>query len=288
MKTMTPLSCFFLCLLLFPQVVLAGASCPPGEVDESVLAVAYQGGEKLSYRISWSGGPKIGEMHLELTRVPGAADRYQLQARVQDSGLFHFFYPVDDTFTTVVEGKRRLPVSYEVHQKEGRDYQALRFSEYDQENGVVRYRKNDLEPVEYEVEGQVHNEFSSFFISRVLQLDPEQDVTVSTFADGKRHEVVVQCSEPFLAEGTLLGDVQVVAVTPLMNFKGLYNKDGDTVIWLTDDACRVPVRIESKILIGSLTAELVSYSNPLCNIHPECHEKSTEETEDGKNLEQGD
>ena len=49
-----------------------------------------------------------------------------------------------------------------------------------------------------------------------------------------------------------------------MTFSGLYDKRGDTVIWYTDDRCRVPVKINSKILIGSLTAKLVSYRNPIC------------------------
>ena len=50
-----------------------------------------------------------------------------------------------------------------------------------------------------------------------------------------------------------------------MDFKGLYDKDGDTVFWLTDDNCRVPIAINSKIMIGSLTADLVSYTNPACH-----------------------
>ena len=62
----------------------------------------------------------------------------------------------------------------------------------------------------------------------------------------------------------MLGDVETVVVEPVMTFSGLYDKRGDTVIWYTDDRCRVPVKINSKILIGSLTAELVSYRNPLC------------------------
>ena len=63
---------------------------------------------------------------------------------------------------------------------------------------------------------------------------------------------------------TLLGPVDVVEVLPRMTFKGLYDKSGDTVIWFTDDACRIPVRIRSKILIGSLTAELVAYHGTSC------------------------
>jgi hypothetical protein len=55
-----------------------------------------------------------------------------------------------------------------------------------------------------------------------------------------------------------------VVVMPVMKFKGLYDKDGDTVIWLTDDACRVPVKINAKIAIGSLTATLDGYSNSAC------------------------
>ncbi len=49
-----------------------------------------------------------------------------------------------------------------------------------------------------------------------------------------------------------------------MKFSGLYDKRGDTVIWYSDDACRVPVRVNSKLVIGSLTAKLVSYTNPAC------------------------
>ena len=60
------------------------------------------------------------------------------------------------------------------------------------------------------------------------------------------------------------GRVKTLVVMPLMKFKGLFDKDGDTVIWMTDDRCRVPVRINSKILIGSLTAELETYSNAGC------------------------
>jgi len=49
-----------------------------------------------------------------------------------------------------------------------------------------------------------------------------------------------------------------------MTFKGLYDKKGDTVIWYTDDECRVPVLITSKIVIGSLTARLAAYDNSAC------------------------
>ncbi len=73
-----------------------------------------------------------------------------------------------------------------------------------------------------------------------------------------------------------------------MKFKGLYDKDGDTVIWFTNDECRIPVRMNSKILIGSLTAELVSYSNPHCKDQSRYHMKKADSSVNQQHLELGD
>jgi hypothetical protein len=56
-----------------------------------------------------------------------------------------------------------------------------------------------------------------------------------------------------------------------MKFKGLYDKRGDTVIWYTDDECRVPVKVVSKLMIGSLTAELTESENAACTRYPSVH-----------------
>jgi hypothetical protein len=263
------------------------ATYPSGKIDPTIAAT-NQGDEQLIYKVSWSGGVQIGDLRLEVKKLDEDGNRFELKANVKDSGLFHLFYPVDDTFVTVVDGKKRLPISYLVIQKEGKDYSARRHTEYDQSHGSVRYQKNDMEPVFYDVEGDVHNEFSSFFITRMLHLDPGNSVIVPTFADGSRHEVVVQTGERIRLKKTILGDVNVFPVTPIMTFKGLYDKEGDTTIWLTDDECRVPVRINSKILIGSLTAELVHYSNPLCKDQSAYHKDIPARSSRKSELELGD
>ena len=49
--------------------------------------------------------------------------------------------------------------------------------------------------------------------------------------------------EPLLLEGT-----------------GLFVKQGRLKIWLTDDARRIPVRMRSKVAIGSVSADLEAYT----------------------------
>jgi hypothetical protein len=50
--------------------------------------------------------------------------------------------------------------------------------------------------------------------------------------------------EPQLVEGT-----------------GLFVKEGRLRIWLTDDDRRIPVRMRSKVAIGSVSADLEAYAS---------------------------
>ncbi len=260
MKCLFLLLAFLVCL---PRMSAAEEISPA--IDSDALAVIFSGQESMHFSISWSGGIKIGDLYMTLT--PSATgEGLAITARVTDYGLFKLFYPVNDTFTTFVRGPLKLPYRYEVHQLEGSDMDVHRLTLYDQQNFVVLYRKNNNPQRKYVMEGQSYNEFSSFFITRALQLSLGRQEIIPTFVDEQRHEVAVQV---LAVEGldSMFGRVETIKVIPKMSFKGLYEKDGDTVFWLTNDVCRVPVVIESKILIGSLVAELVEYENPACLIN---------------------
>ncbi len=242
---------------------------PLGVIDPKLLPIGYSGKERLSYDISWTGGIKIGELHLEIHSIPEVEGGYEIKAIVTTkNGALHLFYPIEDVHVTRVRGAKRLPYHYEIWQKEGYHYRAHRVIEYDQKNGLIRYMKNEKPADEYHVAGETNNEFSSFFNSRLMSFAIGRRFLVPTFADKKRVEVVVQTVAQEKLNKTLLGPVTTMEIMPVMTFRGLYDKRGDTVIWYTSDECRVPVRINSKIKIGSLTAELTAYDNPACTRYP--------------------
>ena len=250
-------------LLAASQPVLSRAGDQAeGEVRKDLLRTIFSGDETMHFAVSWTGGIRIGDLDLKLR--PDGKGGFAIHARVSDFGAFRMFYPVDDTFVTYVGRGRMLPYRYEVLQREGwRGRETRRLTRYDQVGLEVKSRKNDVDQQVIPIAGPVYNEFSSFYITRVMDLVPGRPFMVPTFADKKRNKVKV------LVRGresmdTPYGRVRTVVVVPLMKFKGLYDKDGDTVIWLTDDECRVPVRINSKIAIGSLTATLDGYSNSAC------------------------
>jgi len=254
------------CLALLAALAMACGTVWPAEpVPRSSRAAAriLAPGEKLRYAVSWSGGIGIGTLELALEPGDGRAC-CRILARVRDHGLFRLFYPVDDTFVTLMDATTGLPVDYRVVQVEGHAGKTTRRrTRFDQDRFEAWYRKNTQPPLRVDTAGPVHNEFTAFYATRTAPMRPGARFVVPTFADRRRHLVEVQVADGGALD-TRFGRVRVWRVLPRMPFKGLYDKTGDTVLYLSADDCRVPVRIESKIAVGSLRADLVAYENSRC------------------------
>ena len=246
---------------------MAGQELLPAQLSPERLDIIFSGEEQLHYEVSWSGGVKIGDIHLHIMpekSLPASLNSYAISAKVKSTGALDVFYPVDDIFHCIVAGTMKLPLRYEVFQREGHGRKVtIRQTVYDQAAGVVNYQKNKQPVKSYSFEGKVYNEFAAFIITRALRVDTDSHIIVPTFADNKRNEVAVRLLKKE-KRASIFGERQTLKVQPIMNFKGLYEKSGNTLLWLTDDRCRVPVEIRSRIAIGSLVAKLVDYRNPAC------------------------
>ena len=232
---------------------------PGTKPDEALLQTAYAGGETLRYTVSWL-GITAGELVMQVSKIADSQETFALEVTARSAGLLEVFYPVEDQFRTIVQGVMRLPSRHEMQQKEGRRVNS-KITKYDQERFRVSYRKNNEPADVYQLDGPMHNEFSSFFLMRALSFAGDAPMIVPTFADKKRHKVVVTV-EGKEEQESVLGKKNTLKVQPHLKFKGLYEKIGDPLVWLTDDAWRIPTRIQAKLVIGSLTAELVEYTGP--------------------------
>lgn len=236
-----------------------------GVILDDLVSIGYSGKEKLVYDVSWTGGIKIGELHMQINAIPDSGDAFEIRVLVTTkNGAVHYIYPIEDLHVTKVKGKKKLPYHYEVWQNEGYSYKAHSEYHYDQVNGIVRYSKNGNFQNEYRIDGEVNNEFSSFLNSRLMEFNVGEHFIVPTFADKKKVDVEVNVVSKKDFKKSIIGPVVAAEIYPVLKFKGLYKKKGDTVIWYSDDECRVPVKVNSKIVIGSLTAELSEYENLNC------------------------
>ncbi len=252
----------FLSALLVLGLTMAGFAFGMVHSSRPDMRPPYSGSETLRYSVSWLGMP-AGEVVMRIEEREGGDNKFLISATFKSAGLLDLFYPVDDYFETIVKGKSHLPEYCKMLQKEGRR-QNNKVTLYDQQKYLVTYKKNDRSPELFDLDGPMHNEFSSFLFMRTLSFDHGEREMMPIFADNDRHEMVLTVEGEDTLQ-TIIGRKETLRVRTHLTFRGLYDKMDDPLIWLTDDVYRIPVKIRTKIAIGSLVAELSDYQGRQVN-----------------------
>jgi hypothetical protein len=222
----------------------------------SVHASPFQVPEKFIYDLTWA-GIKAGTASLELRNDGG---RIRIISTAQSAKWISVFYTVDDRVESIVsEDPHRsspgLPVSYRLRLREGKhrkDKEVI----FDHEKNRAKYIDHlEKEYKEIDVPPLVFDPISSFFYLRTLRLVVGEPVYITMFDNKKVYNVEVQVlrkEKVTIPEGTF----NTIVVKPLMKSEGIFYRKGEIFIWLTDDAKHIPVKMQTKVKIGSITASL--------------------------------
>jgi hypothetical protein len=99
------------------------------------------------------------------------------------------------------------------------------------------------------------DELSVLFYVRTLPLATGGTVVARVFASRKNWDLVVKVQGRETLQ-TALGPRETVVVEPLLAFEGIFQRKGRMTVWITDDAERIPVQMQSQITIGSFVTTL--------------------------------
>ena len=223
----------------------------------AVRASSFQAPEEFIYDLTWA-GIKAGTASMELRNDDG---RTRIISTAQSAKWISVFYTVDDRVVSVVsEDSNRsspgLPLSYRLRLREGKhrkDKEVI----FDRERNKAKYIDHlSKEYKEVDVPPMVFDPISSFFYLRSLRLVVGEPVYITIFDSKKVYDVEVQVlrrEQVTVPWGTF----DTIVVKPLMKSEGIFYRKGEIFIWLTDDARHIPVKMQSKVKIGSITASLV-------------------------------
>lgn len=219
-------------------------------------AYAFRVPEKLVYDLTW-GGIKTGTATLEIKEENGAMI---IVSTARSAAWVSLFYTVDDRIESVLSKPLRHaalgnPRHYRIRIREGRDRRnkeivfdaAKRKALYtDYLNGE---RKDILIP------DNAFDPLSSFYYFRTIKTVPGKSVYVYVVDSKKLWNVEVQVIRRERIT-TKLGVFDTIVIKPLLKSEGIFNRRGDMYIWLTDDEKRVPVKLQTKVALGNVTATL--------------------------------
>ena len=212
--------------------------------------------EKLTYDLTWT-GIKAGTATQEII---DDGNSIRVISTVRSAAWVSVFFPVEDrvesALTKVEPPLLGLPHHFRMKVREGshrRDREII----FDQKNQKAEYIDHiGGGKATIDIPQNTYDAYSSFYYLRTLKLDVGKSVFVNMLDNKKLWNVEVQVVKKEKLD-TILGEINTIQVRPIMKSEGIFERKGAIDIWLTDDDRRIPVRMKTKVKIGSVTATLV-------------------------------
>lgn len=245
--------------------VAAQAAPPVAQGMAPGQVLPFAAGERLVMRLSYA---KIlagrAWMSVQAARE-GERDVLEFVSEARSQGFFAwlFRFRVNDRTTARWDPATGCSLGIEKHLREGR---AVRDQvvHFDPAGGTATVTDPKIKQTQFDVGPCALDILSAFFVTRVRGVADGQPLELPVFDNGKRYVLGVRLLERETVDlpAPLGPRVRTLVVEPqLVEGTGLFVKEKGARlrIWLTDDARRIPVRLRSKVAIGSVAADLESY-----------------------------
>lgn len=212
--------------------------------------------ERLEYDLTWS-GIKAGTAALE-TRENGPY--IQFVSSAQSTDFVSVFYRVDDVVVTSLKKEPHktlpgTPYNYRLITSEGK-HKKDKEVWFDFKGKKATYMDYiDKERLEVRISDATMDALSCFYYVRYLPLQVGKSLYAEIFDGKKLYKVEVQIVKKEEIE-TPLGTFKTILIRPLLLTEGIFSRKGDVLIWVTDDAKRLPVLLKSKVKVGAIKATL--------------------------------
>lgn len=219
---------------------------------------AFGFGERLDYKVKYS-FVVAGEGYFHILPNPiyrgNNRECFDIRFQVNSLKSLEWMYRVRDQYRTALDVSGIFPWEFEQTIREGKykkDYKAI----FDQSRNLAYVNKKS-----YKIPNYVHDIVSAFFYARTLDLSSMRKDTVfylQNFFDNEVNKLGIKIGGREIVE-TEAGKFRCIIVEPIIIKGGLFKSEASIFIYLTDDERKIPIRVSTKILIGYVSADLVSY-----------------------------
>lgn len=218
---------------------------------------AFKLGEKLTFEVNY-GFITAGYAEYSIPKIVKIAgrDAYNVKFNVSSVSTFDSFYKVRDRYETFIDVEGIFPWRFEQHIREGgysRDFSAF----FDQRKSKAKTSEGS-----YEIPKYVHDIVSALYLARTFdysKMKAGDKVYLENFYKDKTYPLAILYKGKETVSVSA-GKFDCIILEPLVQEGGLFKSEGTIVVWLTDDALKIPVKVKTKVLVGSIDAELSGYS----------------------------
>lgn len=220
---------------------------------------AFGPGERLVFSVEY-GIVKAGTGTLSVTgpeQYEGLM-AYRISANARSNPSFSAFFRVDDTNSALLDivQLHTLLFSKELH--EG-DYSNSEEVLFDQEAGTAFYpEEDDEEDMLVEIPPRARRSELPLLCADA-PLEVGEVYTLDCHTDNENYPLQVSV----LREERIrvpAGSFECILVQPELRGEGIFDQQGEILVWMTDDERHMPVLMRSAIVIGEIACLLESYT----------------------------
>lgn len=209
--------------------------------------------EKLYFDIYWL-GIYVGKAVLEAVNDNG---NVKITSQVHSAPLISAFYKVEDFAESHITNG--VPSFFKIKQREGRK-RGDKETFFDITNKKVTHI-NHIKGTKDEhtiSDENLWDVISGFYYLRTQKLNVGETVYVNIFDSNKFYRAEVEVLRKDKVVMLDKKELDAVVVKPRLKSEGLFENKGDISVWLSDDDMKIPLKVETEVPIGKVTAELKS------------------------------
>jgi hypothetical protein len=245
--------CLLAILLLWNPLGAAAQDGPPAaETIESPAAVPFGIGERLDYQVKF--GPlRVGKAHMLVEAIEPVAGHptYHLYSVIEGSTPFYKLVDKQESWLDVfVLASRR----YVQDSKQG-SYERYREYKFDLEGRVLVHPDGETDSIP----AQALDDCSFVYFVRTVALEVGETYEWNRYYRFDRNPVILQVLRREEVK-VPAGEFSTIVVRPIIKTGGLFSEGGKAEIYITDDERRVPVKLVTKLKVGSVILELTEYT----------------------------
>jgi hypothetical protein len=222
------------------------------------FTLPFKVGEKLDYDLSWGFLP-VGQATMEvhsLEEVNGELC-YLVRFSVRTNSFADRFYKVRTTIESTVSSDFKKSIRYRKFQEEGKTKRNISVN-FDYKEKKANYYQDGSLISSISIPSEVFDPLSIAYFFRLNILESNQEITLHT-CDGKSYREIVVRTGPSKKVSVPDGIFDAIETIPEMqNLRGVFKKSPNSVlrVWYSKDKHQIPVKISSKVVVGSFNAKL--------------------------------
>jgi hypothetical protein len=240
--------------ILLPRAGLPALASPP-----------FAAGERLTYSITWSAF-EAGEVTATLQRTANDPhDDFEVVTTARSHGFVSLLYNLNDEFRSRFNPDTACSEGISKQVAEGRRHKRTDIT-FDTARKLAILDEHNLakpsEPpkhAEEAIPACVQDVVSAFYYLRSRPMQVGDRIPVPVNDGSKTRDVIVEVQAREEVDSPV-GRRFAFRVEPTV-FGSLYNRKGRMLIWFSDDAQRLPLRIKAVISVGAITGTLESVTN---------------------------